>query len=150
MWVFIWVLHIISRLGLDRSSTIANNFCKFQVMLLFSWMFWMSTMTKMTFILISKMHTLSSIKKYNLPTGGLWVHTTSNICTLSLTKRMTWHLTFLCPTKPWRMFFKGWMQLWKMNLHPCPLLSLLKRWNFLQKNQWSTMKFHWQVKCSKI
>jgi hypothetical protein len=40
--------------------------------------------------------------------------------------------------------------LWKMNLHPCLLLSLLKRWNLLQKNQWSTNNFHWQVKCSKI
>jgi hypothetical protein len=40
--------------------------------------------------------------------------------------------------------------LWNMNLHPCPFLSLLKRWNLLQKNQWSTNKFHWQIKCSKI
>jgi hypothetical protein len=148
--MFIWVLHIISHLGLDWSSTIANNFRKFQVMLLFSWMSWMSTTTKMTFTSINEMYIVWSIRKYNLPTRGLWIHTTSNVCTLNLTKRMTWHLTFLCPTKPWRMFFKSWMQLWKMNLHPYPLLFLFKTWNLLHKNQWSTNKFHWQVKCSKI
>jgi hypothetical protein len=73
-----------------RIRHVANNFCKFHVMFLFSWMFWMSTMTKMTFILISEMHIVSSIKKYSLFTRGFWVHTTSNVCTLmSLTKK--WH-----------------------------------------------------------
>ncbi len=131
--MFIWVLHIICHLGLNMSSTIVNNFCKFQVMFLFSWMSRMSTTTMMSFILISKMHIVSFVKKYNLLTRGLWVHTTSNIYILSLTKKITWHLTFLCPNKPWRMFFKSWMQLWKMNLHPCLLLFFLKRWNLLQK-----------------
>ncbi len=56
MWVFIWVLRIINHLGSYRSPIITNNFHKFQIMFLFSWMFWMSTMTKMTFISISKMH----------------------------------------------------------------------------------------------
>jgi len=69
--MFIWILHIISHLGLDKSFTNANNFCKFQVMFLFSWMSWMSTTTKMTFILISEMHIISSIKKYNLLIRGL-------------------------------------------------------------------------------
>ncbi len=127
IWVFVWIFHIINHLGSDRSSTIANNFCKFQVMFLFSW----STMTKMTFISIREMYTISSIKKYNLLTRGFWIHTTSNEYTLSLTKRMTWHFTFLCPTKPWRMFFKSWRHLWKTNLHPFHLLSLFERWNFL-------------------
>ncbi len=131
--MFIWVFHIISHLGSNMSSTIANNFCKCQVMFLFSWMSWMSTMTNMTFISINEMHTISSVKKYNLPKRRLWIRTTSNVCTLSLTKRMTWHLTFLCPTKPWRRFFKSWMQFWKMNMHPFLLLFLLKRWNLLQK-----------------
>jgi hypothetical protein len=108
MWMFIWVLHIISHIGLNMSSTIANFFCKFQVMLLFSSMSWMSITNNMTFISMSEMQTVSSIKKYNLPIRGLWIHTTSNVCTLSLTKRMTWHLTCLCPTKPWRMFTSRW------------------------------------------
>ncbi len=144
MWVFIWIFHIINHLWSNKSFTIANNFCKFQIILLFSWMFWMSTMTKMTFISINEMHVVSSVKKYNLPTREFWIHTTSNICILSLTKTTIWHFTFLCRTKPRRMFFKSWMQLWNMNMHPCLVLFLLKRWNLLQKNQWSTNKFHWK------
>jgi hypothetical protein len=142
MGVFIWTFDIISHLGSNSSFTITNNFRKFQVMILFSWMSWMSTMTKMTFISISDMHIVSFVKKYNLPIRRFWIHTTSNICTLSLTKRMTWHLTFLCPTKPWRMFFESWMQLWKMNMHFDPLLFFLKRWNLWQNNQWLTDKLH--------
>jgi hypothetical protein len=30
---------------------------------------------------------------------------------MSVKKRMIWYLTFLYPTKPWKMFFKSWMQL---------------------------------------
>ncbi len=47
--------------------------------ILFSWMSWMSTTTTMTFISISEMHIVSSLKKYSLPTRELWVHTTSNV-----------------------------------------------------------------------
>jgi len=110
--MFIWVFYIINHLWSKKSSTIAKNFYKFQVIFLLSWMSWMSITTKMTFISKNEMHIISSVKKYSLPTRELWVHITSNVCTSSLTKIMIWHLPFLCPTKMWRMFFKSWMQLW--------------------------------------